>query len=115
MPHIIIEYSDNVAPALDMGGLAAALHETLAAQGVDRHRIKTRAVLLPHSIVGEAAPNAGRMVHVHLALMEGRDVPTRKAYGQALYDALAGRVKPVLPDCSLTLEVREMVRETYFL
>jgi 5-carboxymethyl-2-hydroxymuconate isomerase len=112
MPHIIVEYSASLAARVDVSALLKTLHGTLAAAGVDETRIKTRAHPVTDAIVGGAKPG---MVHVVLSLLKGRDIPTRKAYGKALYDALHAAVDPAAPGCALTLEVREMEPETYFL
>lgn len=115
MPHIIVEYSQNMGPDLDIPDILTDLHETLAAQGVDKARIKTRAIPLLHSVVGSNEANEGTMAHATLLLLEGRDVATKQAYGQALHKVLAAAVKTPFPDCAVTLEVRDMVKDTYIL
>lgn len=115
MPHIIAEFSENMVSDLDMPALLTDLHETLAGQGIDKARIKTRAIILKDSVVGQNSPNEGRMAHLTLQLLEGRDIPTRQTYGKALYDVLCLYVRAAHPECSVTLEVREMVKDTYIL
>ena len=115
MPHIIVEYSQNMGPDLDLPQILTDLHEMLAAQGVDKARIKTRAIPLLHSVVGLNEANEGHMAHLTLLLLEGRDIPTRQTYGQALHGVLARAVKDEFPDCAVTLEVRDMVKDTYIL
>lgn len=115
MPHIILEYSQNMGPDLDLPEIISDLHNSLAVQGVDKARIKTRAIPLLHSVVGAHEANDGQMAHVTLLLLEGRDIPTRQAYGKALHDALSAAVKTDFPECAVTLEVREMVKDTYIL
>lgn len=107
MPHIIVEHSDT----LDLSSLLPKLHLALADQGVDQSRIKTRAIPLHNAIVGTQGP-AGQMVHITLLLLEGRDIETRQKYGQAVYDVLKNAS---LGSASLTLEVRDMVKDTYFM
>ncbi|HRQ60824.1 MAG TPA: hypothetical protein PLO23_04845 [Alphaproteobacteria bacterium] len=107
MPHIIVEYSPALEP--DIPFLLASLHETLAAQGVPAERIKARGYKIEHAVVANKGPK-GTMLHATVLLLEGRDIPTRKAYGEALYAAL----KTVAPDdCATTLEMRDMTKETY--
>lgn len=115
MPHIIVEYSQNMGPDLDIPELLTDLHEALTAQGVDKGRIKTRAIPVLHSVVGHSAANDGHMAHLTLLLLEGRDLPTRQAMGQALYQLLGDVLKKSFPECLVTLEVREMVKDTYYL
>jgi len=109
MPHIIVEYSAALEPVVP--DLLMALHDALAAQGIDKVRIKTRGVGLNHAVVGEQGLN-GKMLHATLLLLEGRDVATKKQYG----DALHGLLKNAAPDgCAVTLEIRDMIAETYYL
>lgn len=115
MPHIIVEFSQNMAPDLDLPEMLIDLHETLAANGVDKARIKSRSIPIIHSVVGHNAPNEGQMAHLTLLLLEGRDIPLRQTFGRALYDVLIKHIRGPFPECALTLEVREMVKDTYIL
>lgn len=96
-----------------MPEVLSVLHDALAGQGIDKARIKTRGIKLDHAVVGEKGAD-GVMAHTTLLLLEGRDGATRKAYGQALYDAMQEQIGQVVAVCKLTLEVRDMVKETYF-
>ncbi len=115
MPHIIVEYSENLLPTVNIGQVLTDLHEALAAQGIDRKRIKTRSIELAHSVVGDEPLNVGRMIHATLLLLEGRTVETKKSYAQPLHDILTKAVRANFPDCAVTLEVRDMVKDTYIL
>tara|TARA_R110002124_G_scaffold287365_1_gene474207 strand:- start:144390 stop:144719 length:330 start_codon:yes stop_codon:yes gene_type:complete len=109
MPHIIVEYS----PQLDdqIPALLNDLHETLSASGIDKVRIKTRGIALNHSVVGlEGA--GGLMMHATLLILEGRSYDLKKQYADPLYDVLK---KAAPNNCAVTLEVRDMDKETYYL
>lgn len=115
MPHIIVEFSQNMGPDLDLPEILTELHDTLAAQGVDKARIKSRSIPLIHSVVGTREANDGHMAHLSLLLLEGRDVPTKQAYGKALHDVMIKHFRAGFPDCAVTLEVRDMAKDTYIL
>lgn len=109
MPHIIVEYS----PSLDdqMPTLLENMHEALAAAGVDKVRIKTRGIALNHNVVGTVG-SKGLMMHATLLLLEGRDVATKKSYATPLHNLM----KRTAPEgCAVTLEVRDMVNDTYYM
>lgn len=114
MPHIIVEYSNNLPPEIDVQNMIEGLHSALSEEGVDKARIKTRAIELESYAVGDKG-KAGAMVHVTLLLLEGRDIPTKQQYGQALHKVASDTVKSSVPDCAVTLEVRDMVSEAYIL
>lgn len=110
MPHIIVEYSKNLD--VIMPELLIALRDALGElDGIEPDRLKLRAIGYTHCIVGNKGAGAD-MLHICLQLLSGRDVPTRTLYGQALHKVL----KAYAPQgCSVTLEVRDMDRETYCL
>ena len=109
MPHIIVEYSKSLEDKIP--SVLNDLHEGLAAQGIDKARIKTRGIAIDHAVVGERGTN-GQMMHTTLLLLAGRDIPTKKQYGDALHAIL----KAAAPEgCAATLEIRDMIADTYYL
>ncbi|MCB1651692.1 MAG: hypothetical protein KDI46_06535 [Alphaproteobacteria bacterium] len=109
MPHIIVEYSKTLEPKIP--ALLSSLHEALAAQGIDKARIKTRGIALSHADVGEDGAG-GQMMHATLLLLAGRDLETKKRYGDALHGLMK---KTAPPHCAVTLEIRDMDPDTYYL
>lgn len=109
MPHIIVEYSKTLEPTIE--SILIELHETLSAQGIDKTRIKTRGVALNHAVVGDQGVN-GAMMHATLLLLEGRDLATKKQYGDPLYAAMN---KNAPSGCAVTLEIRDMSKDTYYM
>ena len=114
MPHIIIEYSRNLVDDLNLPELLIDMHNALADTGIDKTRIKTRAIALDHSIVGDKEDN-GAMMHCTLLLLEGRDIETKKNIGDKLYKLMSKNVTNIIQNCSVTLEIRDMDQETYYL
>jgi 5-carboxymethyl-2-hydroxymuconate isomerase len=114
MPHIIVEYSSNLEPEVEIEPMIAAMHKALSDEGVDGARIKTRAIALDHYVVGDKGVD-GAMVHITLLLLEGRDEATKKQYSVPIHkvaiDAVAGKGAY----CAVTLEVRDMEAATYIL
>lgn len=115
MPHIIVEFSETMEDILDVSSLLHKLHRGLAVEGVDQSRIKTRAIELEHFVIGNNEPEQGSMIHITLLLLEGRGYDVKNQYGQALHAIAKEYVAAQFPDCVITLEVRDMVKETYIL
>lgn len=115
MPHIIVEYSQNIEGRVSIPDMLTQMHDALSGQGVDKGRIKTRGTALNHSIVGNAAANEGQMVHITLLLLEGRDTGTKKQYSEPLHGIACKIAQGAFPDCTVTLEVRDMSAATYIL
>lgn len=109
MPHIIVEYSN----ALDaqIPALLETLHKTLADEGIDIARIKTRGIKIDHAVVGDQGVER-TMLHATLLLLVGRDIATKKQYG----DALKAKMDEAAPaGTKVTLEIRDMAADTYYL
>ena len=115
MPHIVLEYSQHIEDQIDVPVLLTSMHEALAAEGVDKSRIKTRGVLLAHSVVGNDAADIGQMVHITLLLLEGRDEATKKQYSVPLHKIAKNMIVVKFPNCAVTLEVRDMEQASYIL
>lgn len=115
MPHIIVEYSKNLEGVVDISAMLDDMHDSLSARGIDKARIKTRGIALGHSVVGEGAVNEGQMAHITLLLLEGRDVETKQQYAKAIHETAKSHIHEKLPHCSVTMEVRDMAKDTYIL
>ncbi len=114
MPHIIVEYSKNLGDIIEISNLVLDMHDALADQGIDKTRIKTRAVRCNYVAVGDFGSH-GHMLHATLLLLEGRDVETKRQYGDALVEVMKKSVEGSVKHCSVTLEVRDMVKDTYYM
>lgn len=114
MPHLIVEYSDNLDGALDVSALLREMHDALDGQyNISKERLKTRAIRLSDYIVG-VHEREGAMIHITLRLMQGRTVEAQKSLATQLQDMARAHVKvDLLPHCAITVEVVELVTATY--
>ncbi len=113
MPHIIVEYSRHLEGVIKFSLLVQNLHKTLAAQGVNESGIQSRARVCEYTSVGEQGLS-GHTLHTTLLLLEGRDIETKRKYGDALYEVLKTSVEGKVKNCAVSLEVREMAKDAYF-
>ena len=114
MPHLTLEHSRNLPAAVDVYAVLRRLHEAVCASGLFRPAdVKSRAVAHGAFHVGET-PDAA-FVHVEVAILSGRDAEVRKALGERLLAVLREELAVPLADVprALTVEVREMDRDTY--
>jgi len=116
MPHVVLEYSRNVIDEVDHHALFVRIHEALAALGAFAiDDIKSRAIRHDWYAVGDRNPH-NAFVHVQLSILEGRSEEVRDAAGAAVMAI----VREAYVDSwhrlalSLSVEVREMTRATYF-
>jgi 5-carboxymethyl-2-hydroxymuconate isomerase len=110
MPHIIVEYSDNLTASIVM----PLLLEKLAKKAVETGAfplggVRVRAHRCEDYVVADNLPE-NAFVHVWVRIGTGRDLATRKQAGQALFDVLSDHLKPIFAERPLTigLEMQEL-------
>ena len=113
MPHILIEYSKIFGEIIETPLLVLKLHNTLAQQGVDKSIIITRSRMSRYVAVGEQEM-CGHMVHVTMSLKEGRDLETKRKYGDAVFKALKDEIEKKVNTCAISMEIRDMDADTYY-
>ncbi len=113
MPHLTLEYSDNL-DGFDARAAVAAINQASVASGLfGESDIKTRALRLDCWQVGiESTPRA--FAHVRIALLSGRTDEERKALAEAVLAALQPRV-PALAggEVQLSVETVDLDRPSY--
>jgi 5-carboxymethyl-2-hydroxymuconate isomerase len=110
MPHLIIEYSANVVPTVDIGGLVRAVHAAALETGVfPIGGLRTRAFRHDLYAVADLHPDNG-FIHVQARIGAGRTPEVR----QQAADHIFAAVKHVTADAfargplGLTLEIVEI-------
>lgn len=116
MPHCIIEYSSNVKDSVNFPEFFKRLHELLASSSdIQLDQLKSRWLRREDYFIGDGSPQ-NAFVYLQISLMTGRTLELRKQLGQSALDLLASyfpRTQAEL-SCSMTVEMREMERETHF-
>lgn len=113
MPHIIIEYSNNLTD-LNVHDLIHDCHHAMDGHhNVTNDRVKTRAIKLDDFFVG-VYRGKGQMIHITLKLMTGRSIEARHELAKMLYDEAKKHLPAAkYPNAALTVEVVELDRATY--
>lgn len=113
MPHLTLEYTDNLAgfdPAAALVAINAASHASGLFGEAD---IKSRAVALAHYRIG-VKPLPRAFVHVTIALLAGRTSAERQDLAEAVLAALNATVDaPVGSELQLSVETVELDRPSY--
>ncbi len=111
MPHIILEYSESLASTQDVPKLLTLLHKNLASQEtVDIHGIKSRAVPVQYTIVGDGK-DRDQMFHVTLRLLPGRSDELRAKMAADLRETLKSHIHD--DRIAVTAEVVELDAVSY--
>lgn len=114
MPHLALEYSANLADALDIPTVLAGINAELAASGhFAEPDIKSRAIR--HDVYAIGLHNDGRgFVHVRLAILSGRTPDVKKELSAAILAALQAGIPSVDGVAiQLSVEIVDLDRECY--
>ena len=108
MPHLVIEYSEDVADQADIDAIVSAAHDGAMDSGLfAEYDIKTRATAYRYHRTGQTRDS---FVHVAVHLLDGRsdDQKTR------LSEAILARIEPLLPKvASVGVEILDIHRASY--
>ncbi|QXI46649.1 MULTISPECIES: 5-carboxymethyl-2-hydroxymuconate Delta-isomerase [Pseudomonas] len=114
MPHLNLEYSDNLRE-LNVDVLLLRLNHALVGSGqfADEADIKSRAEAFRHFRVG-TSPGERAFVHVRLAILSGRSPEVKALLSSSLLEVLREAL-PGRPgvDIQLCVEVLDIDREPY--
>jgi 5-carboxymethyl-2-hydroxymuconate isomerase len=108
MPHLILEYSDNIA--VDIQPLLARLHEEVVATGaINLKGIKSRAIKHTQYRIADGDPDYA-FVHVGLLIREGRPIEIQKEATQRVMKVLKETFGYLFEKrkLSLTVDLKEM-------
>lgn len=110
MPHVIIEYSNNVHEVVQAAQITKHAHETLINSGLfSTPDIKTRSYSAEDYLVGDKGKD-GSFLHICVYLLDGRSVEKKQALSEALRDMLVERLPQV---DQLSVDIRDLSREIY--
>ena len=114
MPHLIVEYSANLEPDLNIKSLIQALHEcAVSMEALPTGGIRVRAARRDEFMVGDGDPSNG-FVNIVLRIAKGRSIELRKEIGQTLFAVLTENVQEIYDrrPMSLSFEIQEINPET---
>ena len=116
MPHVIIEFSAPTCATqggpVDIDALVDAVHDAALATGTASiEALRTRAVGRNHVAIGDRHPDNG-FIAIVARLGAGRSVDERRAFADALLDAVEREVGEAVEHLMLSAEVQEIDPET---
>jgi 5-carboxymethyl-2-hydroxymuconate isomerase len=110
MPHVIVEYSANLAGDLDVPALLRALHASALQTGVfPIGGLRTRAHRVEHYCIADLHTD-NSFVHVQLKIGFGRDQPTKQRACELIFATLKQQLQPVFDHrpLGITMELQEL-------
>lgn len=110
MPHLVVEYSANLAERVDIDSLLGDLHQAAVATGVfELGAVRTRGVVRHHYVVADDAED-NAFAHVTVRIGAGRDEATKQQLADALFAAVCGSLEEVhrTSPLAISFEVQEI-------
>lgn len=110
MPHLLIEYSQNLAARTDLEQLLHALHNCAIGTGVlPKGGLRTRLLPREQYLIADSHEDNG-FVHLLLRLAAGRSIEQKRQVGDALFDCATQKLAPVFQrwPIALSLEIQEI-------
>ena len=110
MPHLMIDYSANVEPDVDIGALCDTLRDVAASiDAFPMAGVKVRAVRVDHYSIADGNPEHG-FIDISVRIREGRDMETKQNAAQKIFDATNEFVADVMRrrSLALSLELRDI-------
>ena len=108
MPHIIIEYAEQLAADAEVAAILQAVHHAIVDSGLFKaNQIKTRAY--PFKQFTNAGGN-DPYIHIQARIKSGRDADNKKRLGEAI---LAGLSSLNSNASVITVEIIDMDRDSY--
>jgi 5-carboxymethyl-2-hydroxymuconate isomerase len=105
MPHITVEYSANIEPAVDPRRLIDAVHDAVLRTGVfELGAVRTRAERRDIYRIADGDPG-NAFIHVTAHIAPGRDADTRKRVAQAILDTVSAASRDIAARRGLALSV----------
>ncbi len=108
MPHIIVEYSSNLHAEVQETKLLQHLHQVVVASDLfSPEAVKARGISVDDYVLPESAHS---FMHITIAILTGRTVQERQRLGQSSFETAKKTMSPI---DKLSVDIREMTKETY--
>jgi 5-carboxymethyl-2-hydroxymuconate isomerase len=116
MPHLVLDYSNNIREKKEFKDLFLQLHQILVTvASASLESCKSRAVERDMYCVGNG-DSKNAFVHLEIRLAEGRSLKVREKVGRKMLEVLGEYFSKSLRDLNLqiTVESKEFPRSLYF-
>lgn len=115
MPHIVLEYSENLPQLPDFRALFDDIHQALnRIGGIRIENCKSRARMASHCYIGDgSADNA--FIHLHIEFVEGRSAEVKQAIGNECLELVKRYYHLHLSErLQITLKIEDIALDFYF-
>lgn len=113
MPHVTLEYSNNINANINLNDLFGKIHNIIAeTAGADINACKSRAHKLDEYYIGDG-DSGHAFVHVDIALLQGRALEVRDKLSSACFELIKASYPPNELKMHFSVSVTELDKATY--
>lgn len=115
MPHLFLEYTDNLRDTVEIPSLFLSIHQALVEVGDFRMSdFKSRALLHRNFLIGDGSSDQA-FVNLDIRTFPGKSDLMKRAISEAALAALATRFPKTLAtcDCDISVQISELDRQSY--
>lgn len=116
MPHIVLEYTDNLKDNIDFKTVFIKIHEIIhEVIHAPIHVCESQARKMNQAVIGDGAPHQA-MVKLEIHLLEGRTSELKAALGQKVLAYLKSQYPNSIEQlaCQVIVRLVEISRDHYF-
>lgn len=116
MPHIILQYSDNINNQNGFGDLFSQIHNVLSDRaGINPNNCKSRAIKVQDYYIGDGG-NSHAFAHIELSIYKGRSQDLLQEIGKEILTLMQKYIKDVFSELNVqyTHEIKEINSEHYY-
>jgi len=115
MPHIVLEYSDNLPQLPDFRALFDDIHQVLnRIGGIRLENCKSRARMASHCYIGDGNRD-NAFLHLDIEFVEGRSAEVKQAIGRECLELVKRYYRLHLSDrLQITLKIEDIALDFYF-
>ena len=116
MPHLTLEYTENLEENVNFKSMFSKLHNILVdVGGINIGNCKSRAVTRKNYYIGKGQKNAA-FVHLAVSFLEGRSIELKGEIGRQILKVLKDYYSLAIKnyDLQISVEITDIPRPLYF-
>lgn len=116
MPHITLQFTNNIGSLPDFIQLFSEVHQTInAIAGIKIDNCKSKAIKLENFYIGDGSKSKG-FLHLEVKFLAGRTIEVKSEIGKGLLEILKTQFKESIKllDLQITIEIIDIQKNCYY-
>ena len=116
MPHITLQFTDNIESLPNFNQLFSEVHQTInAIAGIKIENCKSKAIKLENFYIGDGSKSKG-FLHLEVKFLAGRSIEVKSEIGRNLLQILKNQFEKSIKllDSQITIEIIDIEKNCYY-